>query len=250
MKILPEYQLLSRKTTEEVIIKKGKDLAFRFYQELKKLKPEKGAITTKRLAELKGGNGIKVRPGVIERTLKRETTKRGGFVMLKDKAKHIADKKGIAGVRFRSNDANWWSEEGDVKNKEGLSPWQIAVRSELKARESGRGYTAYSTLIGVQKLISQAVVVRLGYNKQTIGSASISRGEKETSVTFKWGEDNGSGKPASSGDSLSKPRQQAAIAQAIADSIADIKVYLARKHGEALEGAVSSAIAKTPMKRI
>lgn len=245
-KILPEYQRVSRKTSIEVLTKKGRDLAIRMGQELRKLTPTKGAITSTRLAAMEAGGGVKVRPSIVQAIIKRETVKRGGFVRLSDKAKHIADDRGVAGIRFRSQDPNWFDEEGVTKNAKGQSLWSLIVKRELAARESGRGYTAFAARMGIHRIIAGQVLRHMGRNRQVIGDAKLLATQSEGSLTMTWGGTAPGGQPIGSGVSLSKPPQQAAIAVAIRGMLADIEPYVARKYAESMQGAVGKAIDITP----
>lgn len=256
-KILPEYLAVSGYTTAGVLVKKGYDLSRRISDKLRMLKPGKGTVTADRIAALKGGKGIRVRDSIIASTI----AKYGGLVRIKDRALHTKSefktatalgsrKRGVSGVRMRATTRNPEGVSRITKNKKKLNLWQLVVQRELAARESGAGYTAWAAMMNVRKVATQKIVRQFGRVKQELGKVGLTASNTEASLKFEWGGIGHDGNPIQSGVSLSKPRQQAAIAQAIADSIADIKVYLARKHGEALEGAVSSAIAKTPMKRI
>lgn len=258
-KILPEYLAVSGYTTSAVLVKKGYDLSRRISDKLRLLKPGKGTVTADRIAALKGGGGIRIRSSIIKSTV----AKYGGFVRLQDRQKHtqskfstasgvggILKKRGVKGLRLRSSGRN---PEGVTKVKSGgkkLNIWQLIVQRELKARESGAGYTAWAAMMDVRKVATNKIVKQFGRVRQELGRVGLSASNTEAELRFQWGGVGHDGQPIQSGESLSKPRQQAAIATAIADSIADIKVYLARKHGEALEQSISSAITKTPMKRI
>lgn len=248
-RILAEYQMVSGKTTREVLVKKGTDLAIRMGQELKKLAPPKGSVTASRIQALKQGGGIRVRKSIIAKMLRREVTNRGGFVRIADKEKHIKDKKGISGVRFESSDPNWFDEEGETKNAKGQSLWNLIVARELSTRESGSGYTAYAARIGIKELIDRARVLRLGRKGQEIGRATITESPDNGAITMSWGGLGPTGEPIGSGQSLSKPRQQAAIMVAIQGAIADTGLYLARKHAQRIRDSASKAITLTPMRR-
>lgn len=248
-RILAEYQMVSGKTTREVLVKKGADLAIRMGDELKKLAPPKGSVTASRIQALKQGGGIRVRKSIIAKMLRREVTNRGGFVRIADKEKHIKDKKGISGVRFESSDPNWFDEEGETKNAKGQSLWNLIVARELATRESGRGYTAFAARIGVKELIAKSTVLRLGKAGQEVGRGTITESTDNGSLTLSWGGVGPTGEPIGSGQSLSKPRQQAAIMVAIQSQIADTSLYLARKHAERISGSVDRAITLTPMRR-
>lgn len=248
-RILAEYQMVSGKTTREVLVKKGTDLAIRMGQELKKLAPPKGSVTASRIQALKQGGGIRVRKSIIAKMLRREVTNRGGFVRIADKEKHIKDKKGISGVRFESSDPNWFDEEGETKNAKGQSLWNLIVARELSTRESGSGYTAYAARIGIKELIDRARVLRLGRKGQEIGRATITESPDNGALTMSWGGLGPTGEPIGSGQSLSKPRQQAAIMVAIQGVIADTGLYLARKHAQGIRDSASKAITLTPMRR-
>lgn len=249
-RILAEYQMVSGKTTREVLVKNGTDLAIQMGEELKKLAPPKGSVTASRIQAMKQGGGIKVRKSIIAKMLRREVTNRGGFVRIADKEKHIKDKKGISGIRFaKANDENWVDEEGETKNAKGQSLWNLIVARELSTRESGSGYTAYAARIGVKELIAKSTVLRLGRKQQEIGRATITESPDNGALTMSWGGLGPTGEPIGSGQSLSKPRQQAAIMVAIQGVIADTGLYLARKHAQGIRDSASKAITLTPMRR-
>lgn len=257
-KILPEYLAVSGYTTAGVLVKKGYDLSRRISDKLRMLKPGRGTVTLDRLAALSGGSGIRVRESIIKSTL----AKYGAFVRIADRAKHTGSdfltatglggrdrKRGIKGLRLRASKKNPEGVSRITKNKKKLNIWQLIVQRELSARESGAGYTAWAAMMNVRSVADRKIVRQFGRVKQELGNVGLSATQTEASLTFNWGGIGHDGKPIQSGESLSKPRQQAAISSAISGTIDDIRVYLARKHSEALTDAVNAAIAKTPMRK-
>jgi hypothetical protein len=114
---LQKYGELSGKSEAEVISKQAAKLRRYIWQGLRALMPAKGEVRAERLAGLKAGVGVKVRPGVYQ---------------------EIASKFGKAaqfGQRFTSVER-----KGKTLNFQAL-----AVQRELNLRESGRGFMAFST---------------------------------------------------------------------------------------------------------
>lgn len=254
--ILPEYMAVSGQTTAQVLVKKGYDLSKRLSDKLRMLKPGRGTVTADRIAALKGGEGIRVRDSIIKSTI----AKYGGSVRIADRNKHtgssstsargiggILNKRGVKGIRLRSTKRNPEGVSRITKDKKKLNIWQLIVQRELAARESGGGYTAWASMMNVRKVASLKLVRHFGRVRQELGRVGLTANDSNGSLTFSWGGAGHDGQPIQSGESLSKPRQQAAIAQAISDVRADIGVYLARKHAEAIQDSINRAIAKTPM---
>lgn len=117
---LREYVRLSRKTAEDAVLKQGIKLGFELSRRMAAFKPGKGAIRAERLAALKGGQGVRVRPSVLAKLYAQRSVR----VRLSDRAT-------VFGARGQRS----------VKSKgKRLNLQALAVRAELNMRERGRGF--------------------------------------------------------------------------------------------------------------
>lgn len=234
---LAEYQRVSGLTTAQVLIKKGSDLSFRLSEKMKMLKAAKGSITAYNLAALSIGRGIKVRASIVKKVMQ----KMGAAVGIEDRKTRFGFKpklvKGKEGIKVLKDDA------GKVRNKKGLTLQNLIVKRELSSRESGRGYLAWAAMMNVKKLsATNKQIKHLGRLHQQLGDLNLTFTTADGSLTFHWGGEGHDGNPIQSGEAFAKPRQQRAISSALAEIRADIGVYLARKHAEALQASVDRAV--------
>lgn len=204
-KDLVEYAKLARKTPQETLAKQGAKLGFFLRARLAALKPEKGATKNERLAALKRGEGIKVREGAIE----------------------YAKKKTVAtAVNIRTRKDALFVEKtkrGNVK-KGGRTFWQIAVDRELAIRESGRGYLSLS---GRMRWVDAAIIAGSEYRvldriSREVGNAGMKVSEDGATLRLDY-------RNPWIVEGMERSKGKQAIAQAIADARADIRVYLNRK---------------------
>lgn len=214
---LTRYAALSSIGAAEAVAKKGADFGFRLSRKLLALAPKKGSVRADRLAALEAGGGIRIRKA----------------------AKEYADKKTVASAtNIRTRRGTLYREKtksGRVKSG-ARSWWQIVVTRELNLRESGRGFSAFSARY--KSLSQQLAADRFGEQRRKIidrysrflSEVGFKRDKDASTLTFRWGGNESSGKLAAS---LQKPRQQAAIADALDESRADMMAYILRKQTQA-----------------
>jgi hypothetical protein len=213
---LGDYIFLSKKLPSEALAKKGTDLGFELEDRLKKLKPAKGSIRTSRLAALKSGRGIRVRPQLI-RSLQ---DKLGLASRLSDRNRKKPQAVYGKGLRtmFR-------------RKGQRLNFRQMAVKAELSARESGVGYSAFvGRAKGIKALESSTAgaktVFSRGRYNQLLSSANLSVESDGSSLLIVYGSSENQ-----AGSAIAK--QDAAVADALDAVATDIGVYIARKLQEA-----------------
>lgn len=214
---LTRYAALSSKGAAEAVAKKGADFGFRLSRKLLALAPKKGSVRADRLAALEAGGGIRIRKA----------------------AKKYADKKTVASAtNIRTRRGTLYREKtksGRVKSG-ARSWWQIVVTRELNLRESGRGFSAFSARY--KSLSQQLAADRFGEQRRKIidrysrflSEVGFKRDRDSSNLTFRWGGNESSGKMAVA---LQKPRQQAAIADALDEARADMMDYIIRKQTQA-----------------
>lgn len=196
---LREYVAVSRKTPLEAVQKKSKDFGFALSARLKALAPGKGVVRTERLAALKAGGGLLIRPSVVA-----------------------------------SINAKFSGQSSVKRGGKRLNIQALKVRKELGLRESGRGYSGFiARLASVDKLQPGQSRDWLGKFQQKVSQAalqSVDSGSSSTaSMDLSW-TDNNQARP---GEALSTPDAQRALAGALAETEADMAVYIERKHAEA-----------------
>lgn len=215
---LGQYVRLTKLSTQEAVAKKSADFAFRLSRELATFKPGKGAIRAERLAALKSGQGIRIRPAVYDQIYKTK-----GIVQdIKTKRFGFATRKRIRGSKMSGGKR--------------LNVQALAVRREIALRESGRGFLSYSAKL---KSVIQEFAIRddidvyrsiLDKYRRFLSSVGFRTSENEARMTFQWGGNKSSGEIAKT---LQKPRQQLSIAKALNESRRDMLEYIVRKQREA-----------------
>ena len=215
---LTRYAALSSKGAAEAVAKKGADFGFRLSRKLLTLAPAKGSVRESRLAVLASGGGLKIRDKVrqkvyakfgVSQTLDGRKVRMGGT--------KLSGSKRIGGKR--------------------LNLQALLVRAELNTRESGRGFSSFSARY---KSLSQELAAdRFGEQRRKIvdrykrflSQVGFKRDNDSASLTFQWGMGNESSEKLAA--SLQKPRQQAAIADALDEARADMMEYIIRKQTQA-----------------
>ena len=200
------YQRATGLSVEQTLAKKGTDVGHELRKEWRGLMPEKGSIRASRIAALKAGEGVRVRPWIREDFFV-------GHLGKKSPGEH-------GGPRL-----NWW---------------QMAVRRELNVREQGRGFLGQAARFlpdQGENLTRAEAQARSGIE---LAEAHLNRFESGPEVTLEFGFE-GAGRSGPGGNqSLSvhavmgilKTRGLAAASKAVADVTADIVPYLERKLGE------------------
>jgi hypothetical protein len=196
--------------------KQSDELGRNLTKEAKGLKPAKGKIRADRLAALRAGEGLRIRPEAIR------------YADAHSMATAV-DMKTRAGAAFREI-----TKAGNVKSK-GRSWWQLAVARELSIRESGRGFLAQSLRLGLSNGNLSQATNRLEESTSRfgpqLGQFRLAVDDKAGKAVFKWG-----GFSELSDDAvkaIGRSRGLAAVARAIQATTDNIIPYIERKLGEA-----------------
>ena len=214
---LTRYAALSSKGAAEAIAKQGADFGFRLSRKLLTPAPKKGVVREGRLAALASGGGLTIRPKIRQRVYsKLGVSQTVAGRKLRMGGKKLSASKLVGGKR--------------------LNLQALLVRAELNARESGRGFSALSARY--KSLSQQLAADRFGEQRKKIidrynrfvSQVGFKRDANTAGLTFEWGGNESSGKLAAS---LQKPRQQAAIADALDEARADMMEYILRKQAQA-----------------
>lgn len=226
---LQRYAELSKLSWPQILAKHGSKLTYAISARLRAMMPSNGKITSEMLEALGAGKGVKVRPSIKERILQRV----GGNVSISESGSHKS-RGGFAGVRTRKDSA--YVKTGGKR----LSLSALAVKSELAARERGRGYLGFAARIRTDSVSAVKEVKKLGRYMQQLATAGLITTGEGDSIRFVWGGMSPTGEALGVGEGLSKARQQQAIALGISDVDQDIMEYVRRKNAEALQQAVES----------
>lgn len=194
---------------EDVLLKQGGKLAFYLSRGLKKFMPGKGVVTEERLAALKAGEGIFVRPAVY-----RSVYAKYGARTNVDTRRTVFGR----GKRGRRSDAK------------GRNLQALAVARELGARESGRGFISFAARFGGLKGLKPNA--RMHYRSRYgnyLASVGLATTPRNGVLAFSWGGGRMSSEVA---QVMRQPRVQAEVARAIRITADDIRKYTHRKTRE------------------
>jgi hypothetical protein len=209
------YGELSGKLPEDILVKQGGKLAMHLSDRLKKFSPSKGFVTRERLAALKEGQGVKVRPAAYRSTY----AKYGARTDL-------------------STRATIFGKRGKATNARGLNLQALAVKRELAIREGGRGFISfaaragarYGNLSGLKPGQKLALRSRYGSYLASVGlQTRVGSGE----LVFLWA---GSDHASQVAKVLQQARAQGEIVGAIAETSADIRAYVPKKTRDDAKG--------------
>lgn len=201
------YRELRGKTAEEVLLKKGGNLAYELSQGLHDLAPAKGQVRAERIDALKAGYGVHVRDRIKQRIL----TKYGARIDLKSRALVFGKAGGQSVGR---------------KGGKRLNLRALMVEAELNTRESGRGFLARSSRYPRELVANQASVSRFGPLLSTAGL-----NDRRDILTMEWSSSN-SELSGSAAQGLSKDKAEEKVNQARSNVTDDIREYLSRKLAE------------------
>lgn len=212
---LEAYQLVSGKSIEDVLEKKGRDLGIRLYKGFTEVKwggPGKhpGLARAELAARTAAGRGTRVRPSLLVQY-------RGRRQELNTAVRSIGQR--LSQRNFRGTLDQWSGlrEQRAAVRKERASLWQMTVGREISARQSGIGALA-AAFLWYRSRTSQArgtYYVRnhtgspIGYVDRGTGFFRIVSDVKATDVI---------------------DRRFGISTKAITGAIEDIEVYLARDH--------------------
>ncbi len=219
---LPIYSELARKTPAEALARVGADIGYRIGGEVAKFTPGKGQITAERLAALKAGGGIHIRPEIREKVY----GKLGAFSSLTDRAKYLNSGKSGRKNFLRFGKAG---RKSTVRGGKRLGLQAIVVKAELAAREKGRNYVPAVARLGGKANFyaalqnSKSLLHRGRYN-QLLASAGISASWDSTSLVILYGSSKTEG-----GTALAKPRQEAIVKRAVEGAADNVAEYISDK---------------------
>lgn len=209
MSTLQLYARTRGKTVEEAVVLKAGEgkgcLATELRKEFLKLAPPQGDVREERLAALKMGQGVHVRPSVRD-----GAARKYGAVPLFAGPMLMQFKNGrLVGSR----------------GKRKLNLQALMVRRELNLRERGRGFLAASARFGLTpQQRSGTSMSRYGY---LLGVAGLKVAPNETEFVFRWG--GMSGESNEVVKALRRPKGQAAIRKAFENVRKDTMEYVAKK---------------------
>ena len=201
------YQQASSRTIGEMLAKQGKELSFKLGESLRAIAPAKGSIRSAQMARFHAGEGIRVSKWVKDRI----KTKFNVFTSVKTRREY-----GV--VRLKKS----------TKVLFGHDLWQKMVEAEINSRESGRGFLAQSAKFrgkdGTIRPGTQASFSKFG---PVLAKAGLSVSARTGTLRISWG---GSGAlSVSAAQGLTTPKGQAAVAEALAATTANILVYVKAK---------------------
>lgn len=211
------YMQLSRRTPQEALVMKGAGLAFALSGRLRLLSPARGQTRKERLAALKAGGGVRVRPSVLAWAVKRfgygsvTKTRRGAFLGVD------AEGKG--------------TERGSLmvgrKKKRRMNLQALAVAAELSVRSRGRGYLAFAARMRwAAKMMIQGSEYRVLDRIETeVGRAGLTHDMDGSALRFRFAN-------ANIAEGLNRPKAEVAIAAALSEVRADMLLYINRKVAE------------------
>jgi len=203
-KALQAYVDLSGKTVHDVLLKQGSKLVREMKAQLGDAIKPKGAIREEALARLKGGKGIRIRPG------------------LREKVEGIRAAKGLT--------------KTGKKRRFKLNIQQEVVRREIAARERGRGVMRATVRYPMGSVEKAKALSRYGFLLSHVGL----KVENEGGIfRITWPEYERT-KDIVKGLRNARPAQ--AIRRAIDDVREDILVYVRRKQSELANKAVRQMI--------
>lgn len=224
-KTLGKYISVSSKTTEQALAAKGNDFAWSLSARMKGLAPGKGTIRAERIAAMKRGEGVIVRPSVRKKVLA------GAGVNVSDSGKVSFGKRGSATKSVS---------DGGVRKR--LNIRQLMVRRELALRESGSGFLstvarfqnrgAYS----LKNIKPNLALYHIAKANQIVASAGLKIDPTDATLKLTLGSDQ-----SSAGEGFSKPQQTAMIVSALRDVRRDMASYLQQKQFQALRKEIRKA---------
>jgi hypothetical protein len=222
---LREYARLSGKTEDEIIQHKSKQLAMFIYRGLKALAPAKGAITAERMAALKAGGGIKIRPRVMQEVASKYQAMTS-----------VASGKTFLSIRKRrKGQMTTVSMATQIENKAGkkVGLHAFAAERELKVRESGRGFSGFATPRPGRSLqnitnFEREIESRYGF---LLSEFQLQLNADDKKAVLRWfGAHGDYHAPA---EAVQTSKQQAVVRKAVQEVNADTMIYIARKQREA-----------------
>jgi hypothetical protein len=254
---LAEYQIVSRRTNEEVLVNQGKFLASFLYQSFKRDTPVRGSIL-KKIKSLGWALGRRDPAGQIagisDTAYYRAQRRMGGFKSIlagvieeddkivlrgvrigKRGRRILGGRRGLGGLAVSGSD--WINrKEGDVV----LNQRAVQTIEEINLREAGRRFLAISFLYrrwltqgrGEEKR-TNLVNVQPRSSAPLLGEVNLNNGDRDQSLTLS------SYVPGVAAIGESRGR----FGQAMQTLVYSMREYLDRKQREALEAEIRKAVA-------
>jgi hypothetical protein len=205
-----QYAAANLRTPAEVVVKQAGEFNRFLRIRLKDITPAKGSIREDRARALEAGEGVKVRPSIIERLMAR----RG-----------IAQRIKGRGYVFGSKQRGTVRSGGKRLNFQAL-----AIKAEVNLRERGIGFVRHSTSFrGLAQARAQQGSQRklvLDRYRRYLSSVGLRLNDASPSALFSWGGNRPSGDVAKV---LTSGRGQQAVADALLDARDNMLVYVQRK---------------------
>ena len=209
------YRQAAKMSVAAVLQKKGAQLGYALWTAFRGLMPEKGSIRVERLAALKAGEGIRVRPAAREWA-------EGKFGATDLQGASVRARRARGGAVRLDRTIQFEGERLNVS--------QLAVRRELNIRESGRGFTGQSARYRFGQVGDagrgdvadyQRAMSRYG---PVLSTFDVRFSERQGRAEFRWG---GFSKLSSDAvQAIGRTRGMAAVAEAMRAVTDDMVPYL------------------------
>ena len=208
-----QYSAATSRTPAEVVVKQAGELNRALRIRLKDITPARGSIREDRERALQAGEGVKVRPSIIERLMSR----RGIAQRIKGRG-YVFGKKQSGTVRSGGKRLNFQA---------------LAIKAEVNLRERGIGFVRHSTSFrGLNEARAQQGSQRqlvLDRYRRFLSSVGLKLNTATPNALFSWGGNRSSGDVAKV---LTSGRGQQAVADALLDARNNMLVYVQRKLGQ------------------
>lgn len=214
------YSRAAGLSAEETLAKKGSDVGRELRREWRSLAPARGSIRASRLAALRAGEGVHVRPWVRQWA----EAQRAKLIGRVGRKARVAAAENFGPLAGRP-----------------LNVQALAVKRELSLREQGRGFLGQAARFLPDSDLGSAAE-SMARSGPELAEAHLLKFESGPEVTLEFGLALAGGHLAGpqSNESLSvhavmgilKTRGMAAAARAVANVTADMVPYLERKLGE------------------
>lgn len=234
---LGTYARLRKVTAVEAVQHQSRRFSFFLADELKKTSPEKGSVRSEALAWMKGrSKGVFVRESIQKSVAAKYSavTIAGIGRKKKDGTRYgrswMRTKKTVGGIDI-------FGKKKSSVGKKKLNLQALMVKRELNMRESGVGFMSFaSRLRGIDTVSPGDARFWAGKFGQKTADAklAITGDGDEATMKIVLG-----GSRSKLGDALLKPAGQSAIARALAETTANMQVYIERK-----EAAAAAALEK------
>lgn len=205
---LTEYIRAGRKLPEAAVRLQSDKFGWFLYDELKKIAPPKGSVTSEGLALLQSRRGVRVRESVRAAVL----AKYGARQDLATRQTRFG-----RGKRGRAS---------TLQGGRRLNLQALAVRRELSTRESGRGFLSVAAHLDKLGLSGDRASSE-SRSGALLGKLVLQVQGPSAETRFTWGTLGKSSLAAAIG--LSQPRAEAAIANALAATAANMRTYIEGK---------------------